>query len=160
MKKIYIRASGRIEMLKKLTEYEALIKDVREEKDIAYWGSGDGWHDNPGFNQLEQKEFRLTSEFTVLKVALSEYKVWDESKNTGDKVQIGSKVTFETINKDSREKTNMSFKIGGYQETSLEDKIISYNSPIGSALNGKKIGELGSYKIPMGEFEFIIKSIE
>ena len=55
--KIRITENGLECLNQKITEMEKLVKDIQAEKTIAYTASGDGWHDNPGFNQLEQKEF-------------------------------------------------------------------------------------------------------
>lgn len=70
-----------------------------------------------------------------------------------DTVQLGSRVTVES---NGKEKT---YLILGSSEVNLDKNIISYNSPIGSALIGKRVGD--EIIIRTGkEKRYIIKNIE
>ncbi len=68
-----------------------------------------------------------------------------------DTVQLGHKVTVES---NGKEKT---YQILGSSETNPHKGIISYNSPIGTALIGHKVGEI--IKIKVGDKEIAYKII-
>ena len=71
-----------------------------------------------------------------------------------DRVQVGHVVTVEV---NGKEKT---FQILGSSETDPTKGIISQNSPIGSALLGKKIGDTVKIQLANKEAEYTIKSIQ
>lgn len=70
-----------------------------------------------------------------------------------DSVQLGSQVTVET---DGKTKT---FLILGSSETNPSAGVISHNSPIGSALMGKKIGDKIKIKLANKIVEYKILKI-
>ncbi len=71
-----------------------------------------------------------------------------------DTVQIGHYVTIQS---DSNEKT---YQILGSSETNPQKGIISHNSPIGSGLIGRKVGEVVKIKLANEEVEYKILKIE
>ena len=48
----FITQRGKKILEEKILKQKSLIKEIQSEKEIAYSSSGDGWHDNPGFNNL------------------------------------------------------------------------------------------------------------
>lgn len=71
-----------------------------------------------------------------------------------DRVELGNVVV---VNASGKEKT---YQILGSQETDPERGIISHNSPIGSALLGKKAGEEVLIKIGTGEIRYKILEVK
>ena len=71
-----------------------------------------------------------------------------------DRVELGHKVT---ISSEGEEKT---YQILGSSETSPGQGIISHNSPIGSALMGRRVGEIVKIKLKDKEVEYKISKIE
>lgn len=69
------------------------------------------------------------------------------------KVQIGHKVTVKVNDK---EKT---YLILGSSETSPKDNVISHNSPLGSALIGKRVGDLVEIKTAKSQAVYKILKI-
>lgn len=157
---LYITPEG-AEMLKqKIAALNTRIAEIQAEKAVAYRGSGDGWHDNPGFNQLEQLEHRTINEMVGLKNRLENAKVWDSALNTGDRAQIGSIVHYEQTNCKTGRSQSMKIQLVGYLESDLKKMQIAYDSPIGTAIIDKRIGEKFTINIPMGTFDIEIKTIE
>ena len=72
-----------------------------------------------------------------------------------DKVEIGSIVT--VVKEGDKEKKN--FKIVGSEEADTLQGKISYVSPLGSALMGKKKGESFSFSTPKGSVNYKIVDI-
>ncbi len=71
-------------------------------------------------------------------------------------VNIGATV----IIKKEGEQNTRTFLIVGSEETDMLSGKISYKSPIGSALMGKKAGEIVSVATPKGEMSYEILSVQ
>jgi transcription elongation factor GreA len=159
-KQFYFTKQGAQKLASRIEALNNRIKEIQAEKSVAYWGSGDGWHDNPGFNQLEQLEFRTVNEMTSLRNQLEGGVIWDSTKNNPHRVQIGHRVSILQVNVSNGKRNQLTISIVGHQESVLAKLWISYDSPIGSALLQKKVGQTVKYLIPAGEFEATILSIE
>ena len=72
-----------------------------------------------------------------------------------DLVQFGA--TVHTENEEGEEKT---YKVLGPDEIDLKNGAVSFLSPIGKALMGKKVGDVTEVKAPKGIIELEIKGIE
>jgi len=70
-----------------------------------------------------------------------------------NQVQLGDKVTVKMA---GRQKT---YLILGSSEINVKNNIISHNSPIGSALMGKKVGDTVKIQLANNEVEFKIIKI-
>ncbi len=105
-----------------------------------------------GKKKLREIDKRL--EF--LQKRIESAKVLDVSKYTElNTVQFGAWVSFKDENG-----VNKKFHIVGEDETDPGQLKISWKSPIGKSLLGKKVGEWVEVKIPGGHQEFEIVSIE
>lgn len=157
--KIKITENGLQNLNQKITEMEILVKDIQAEKAIAYTASGDGWHDNPGFNQLEQKEFRAINDLQKLKNQRDSAIILRIERRNIDAIQIGSIVKIEQFYfKDNITRT-MTWEIVGHQESDFKLNRIAYDTPVGSALIGKKIGDTVELNLPIGKARFKIISL-
>jgi transcription elongation factor GreA len=78
------------------------------------------------------------------------------TEQVGGEVRIGSRVTVTEVGSDDPE----SFSIVGAAEASPVDGKISNESPLGSALLGKHIGDEVEIDAPAGRITFRIASIE
>lgn len=117
------------------------LDDIRKEKEIAYTASGDTWHDNPGFNALEQAEHRKVVEIRELQTIFSTGEVKNIEPRPINFVDIGSIVKYLQIVDNTGEEIYGVFEIVGYGESDPNSKKIAYDSPVGSVLFGLKIGE-------------------
>jgi transcription elongation GreA/GreB family factor len=149
MKITYITEQGKLELEKKIQLQKQNIDSIRKEKAIAYEVSGDGWHDNPGFNQLMQLEERAVNELKQMERRLSEVFVLQIKERDTEKVSIGSIVKFR-MSRPNVEK-EMTYEIVGSGESDLNNNKVSYDSPMGFALLGMKKGEIKSVHIPAGK---------
>ncbi len=77
-------------------------------------------------------------------------------KHHSNAVEVGSVVSV----KKEGEKEEKKFQIVGSEEADMLAGKISHNSPLGSAILGKKKGELASFKSPRGEVKYKIINIE
>lgn len=158
MEKIYLTENGKSILVEKIAKQTEKVREIQEEKNHAYTASGDGWHDNPGYNQLIQMEERAITELKALEGLLSNAIIWSKEPTT-DKVQILSIVKYAQKSLQNNSKNNFTFELVGHGESNLKNKQISYDSLIGQALIDKQIGEKIEVKLPTGLFEIEILSI-
>lgn len=125
-------------------KYERELEEIREEKNIAYTLSGDTWHDNPGFNQLEQAEARKCQEIAALLEMLSTAVLCTYDNRSVTSVKIGSIVrcAIERLDDASGKVEEKTFEIVGYGESDPTQGKITYDSPMGRALLHHEPGEL------------------
>lgn len=140
---IYMTAAGlnkaKQSLDKKYKEYE----DICKERTIAHELSGDGWHDNPHFNRLQQLEADKAREIAVAKatVGATRLAVIDPDNRPTEAVRLGSLVKTSVIATLSGKEQVTIWEIVGYDESDLARGQLAYNSPLGRALLGMEEGE-------------------
>lgn len=100
-----------------------------------------------GKKRLREIDKRLR----YLTFLLKDVKVVDPATLGGDKVCFGSSVDLEDA--DGQQKTYMLVGVG---EAEVGEGTISWQSPVGKALMGKKVGDVVVVEIPQGEVEYEI----
>jgi transcription elongation GreA/GreB family factor len=151
-----ITEEGLERLNEKISTMEDIVKDIQEEKAIAYNLSGDGWHDNPGFNHLEQKEFQAVKELQALKNRRDTSQLIKIEKRNTHSIQIGSIVKLEQYFYKNKTTKLTTWEIVGYQESDIKLNRIAYDTPVGSALFGRKKGETIEISLPIGKVKFKI----
>lgn len=150
-----------LENLRKRLEQKQLeLRNLLEEKAHAYNASGDGWHDNPGWIQIGQKEEQISREIGALQSKIAGSRIIEINPENADKVQLGLIVTFEQMAIKSGKSMQFRYLIATEEETDVKNNIISMNSPIGKALYGLNVNQNVRIKLPAGEFELTILKIE
>jgi transcription elongation GreA/GreB family factor len=157
--KIRITEIGLECLNQKITEKEKLVKDIQAEKTIAYTASGDGWHDNPGFNQLEQKEFQAVNELHGLKNKRDTAVIVKVEKRNTVTVQIGSIAKIEQFYFKDNSIRLTTWEIVGHQESNIKLNRIAYDTPVGAALLGKKVGEAVELDLPVGKVKYKVVAL-
>lgn len=74
----------------------------------------------------------------------------------GDTVSLGSKVV---IQKEGEKETH-EYVLVGSEEADMQERKISYVSPLGDAMMGKKKGESFTFETPNGKQNYTVKSVE
>lgn len=144
----------------KLAAMHARLKEIQAEKAHAYHASGDGWHDNPGWLQLGQQEEQLSADIQKVQLRLAAARVVDTSvPNADGSVQIGSTVTYTMQAVQGGKLVEWAMEIAGSGESNIKEKRISYDSPIGAALLGKKTGDTAVVALPNGHYRLHIKKV-
>jgi transcription elongation factor GreA len=70
-------------------------------------------------------------------------------------IEVGSTVTI----KKEKESEKITYQIVGTEETDMSAHKISHQSPLGSAMLGKKVGDKFSFKTPKGSVNYVVVSI-
>ena len=138
---VFITKEGRILLGARIAKSSADLDNIRKEKAIAYHLSGDTWHDNPGFNALEQAEHRKTLELAEFQNILMTAELKQVDPRPIEIVDVGSIVEcLQICDRDGSEKKYL-FEIVGFGESDPNSKKIAYDSPVGKILMGHRIGE-------------------
>ena len=109
--------------------------------------------ENAGYQQAKSKLRGLNS--SILRIEnILKHAIIIEHNSDCSVVQLGHTVTFEVNGKEK------SYKILGSLESDPENRIISHESPIGSILIGKRVGDVAINKIDDREILYKILKIE
>lgn len=110
--------------------------------------------ENAEYAQAREDQAKLEDRIIKLEHILKTAKI--VTKHSTDTVSVGA--TVELVKK--IDKTKRIFTVVGGEETDTSAGKISFHSPIGEALIGKKVGETVKITTPKGIVEYSISSIE
>ena len=138
-------------------ELEFLISTKRKEiaQDLDYARSLGDLSENAEYQEAREAQANLEDRISKLELIVKNAVIVDNKHETG-KISIGSTVT---VVKDG-DKTEKKFVIVGSEEADLATGKISFVSPIGAGLLGKKKGEEVAVQTPRGEVRYKILGIE
>ena len=146
---IYLTSKGKELLIEELKEMQKSLQDLTDEKNFAYNNCGDTWHDNPTFNELEQKEGRMMLSIQEKQKIIYDALVIDTEKRNIEKVAIGSIVKIEKYEKNRALSSSEIWEIVGYSESDPENKKIAYNTPLGKILLNMKVGDIREMNTPI-----------
>ncbi|WP_283135490.1 transcription elongation factor GreA [Rhizohabitans arisaemae] len=125
----YLSGPGRIDIAKK-------IEAAREEGDLR---------ENGGYHAAKEEQGKQEGRILQLRHILDNAKV-GEAPRTEGVVGPGMTVTIRFEGDDEE----VTFLLASREESGAPIDVYSPKSPLGSAINGKKIGERASYTMPNG----------
>lgn len=102
-------------------------------------------------NEQAQVEARIAQIEGMLKVA----RVVDDASISTDAVSVGTKVKLLDVEFEEEEE----YAIVGSSEADPSQNRLSYESPVGKALLGRKVGEVVEVEVPAGKIQFKILDI-
>ncbi len=120
------------------------IKEARSHGDLS---------ENAEYDEAMNEQAKLEAEIAKLEADLRNAKILDEEELTTESVRIGSKVKLYDMDFDEE----VEYKILG--KSDLDNGIISDLSPVGSAIMGKKVGDVADVHAPNGIFKMKILAI-
>ena len=132
------------------TDRPKIISDIEEAR-----AHGD-LKENAEYHAAKERQSFIETRIQQLNFLVANSEVIDISKINSDQVRFGATVTYEDINSGE----TVSWKIVGEEESNIEAKEISIQSPIARALLGKEEGDDVTIKVPRGEIEVEIKSVK
>ncbi len=136
--------------LKLLKEERPLIVDAIEEARAH----GD-LSENAEYHAAKERQGQVEATIADIEDKLSRAQVIDPSELSGDKVVFGATVTML----DENDKP-VKYQIVGEAEADAKKGKLSYSSPLGRALIGKKIEEEVEVTVPSGDKYYYIEKIE
>ena len=152
METIYATAVGKKKLEQKLKDLIAKRSEIAEQIKIAR-EFGD-LKENAEYAAAREAQNNLEMEITGIEVMLPKIKLFNYAKVDTGCVNIGARVKLEAANKKQIE-----YVITGTLESDITNGYLSNESPIGSALIGKKVGEEIEVKVPAGKIKYKILKI-
>ena len=111
------------------------IKEARSHGDLS---------ENAEYDEAMNEQAKMEAEIAKLEASLRNAKILDEEELTTEQIHIGSKVKLLDMEYDEE----VEYKILG--KSDLDNGIISDLSPVGSAVMGKKVGDIVDIHTPSG----------
>ena len=136
--------------LKRRKEERPLIVDAIEEARAH----GD-LSENAEYHAAKERQGQVEAEIADLESKLSRAQIIDPRELSGDKVVFGATVTLL----DENDKP-IRYQIVGETEADAKLGRISYNSPLGRALIGRKKGDEVEVTVPSGDRYYLVDKIE
>ena len=112
------------------------IKEARSHGDLS---------ENAEYDEAMNEQAKMEAEIAKLEADLRNAKILDEKELTTESIHIGSKVKLYDMDYEEE----VEYKILGKSE--INNGIISDLSPVGSAIMGKKVGDIVSVNTPTGK---------
>jgi transcription elongation GreA/GreB family factor len=153
-KRVYLTPNGVKLLQDRIAAVSEELVRLRREKAIAYTGSGDAWHDNPGFNDLEQQERRKARDLAELNDKLACAELCDSLPRPVHRVQIGSIVRCKRTFLEDGATGEEVWEIVGHGESDPRRHRIAYDSPAAEALLGLLPGEARAVASPRGSIDW------
>lgn len=122
------------------------IEEARSHGDLS---------ENAEYDAAKEEQGYLEKRIAELEQTLSNSRVLDEKNMDDSKVYVLS--TVKVFNKKTQKE--VSYTLVSKDEADFEQGKISVDSPIGSALMGKSVGETVEVDVPAGKLELEIRDI-
>ena len=148
-----------IKGMKKIQEeLEKLVKVDREEikKAIQEARELGDLKENAEYHSAKERQSLNEGRIAQLQGVVANAKVIDTSSIMNDKIVFGATINLLDVNTEKR----VVYQIVGKEESDVSRGLISYISPLGKALIGKKVGDVVNIKVPRGEMEYEVVSFE
>jgi transcription elongation factor GreA len=136
--------------LKRLKEERPLIVDAIEEARAH----GD-LSENAEYHAAKERQGQIEAEIARLEDRLSRAQIIDPTELSGDKIVFGATVTL--LDEDEKP---IRYQIVGETEADAKAGRISYNSPLGRALIGRKVDDEIEVTVPSGDRYYVVAKIE
>ncbi len=111
--------------------------------------------ENSEYDEAKNEQAQLEERIAKLEAVLRNAKLIDDEEISTDVVSIGSKVVVNDLEYDEE----MEYTIVGSAEANPFEGKISNESPVGSALLGKKKGDIVEVQVPDGVIKYKIIAI-
>lgn len=151
--KNYITPEG---LAKLKSEYSDLFHVERPKivETVAWAASNGDRSENADYIYGKRRLREIDKRLQFLTKRLEAAEVVDPKNLTGEKVLFGATVTI--LNEDENE---MTYQIVGEDEWNIDQKKISWKSPLAKALLGKKVGDEVVVKKPAGDEYVVIEKV-
>ena len=111
--------------------------------------------ENAEYHAAKERQGQIEASIADLEDKLSRAQIIDPTTLSGDKVVFGATVTL--LDEDDKPVT---YQIVGQAEADAKSGRISYNSPLGRALIGRKVDDEVEVTVPSGDRFYLVSKIE
>ena len=155
MPEVYLTKAG-YEKLREDLERLKTVERRRIAKAIGEARAQGDISENAEYDAAKDAQAHNEARVVELETKLAHVRIIDNENIPADKVYIGAIVTLEDV--ESSEEFR--YTIVSPEESNYEEGKISFQSPVGKALMGKKEGETAEIKVPAGILKYKILKIE
>lgn len=152
-KKEYLTKEKFDELTKQLEELKT-VKRKEVAENLEYAKSLGDLSENAEYHEARENQANIEDRIAKLETMLKSAVIM--SLRHSEVVGIGSVVQIEKL----KDGTKKKYKIVGSEEANLADSKLSIHSPIGSAMIGKKGGDIFKVTTPNGVVEYKLINIE
>jgi transcription elongation factor GreA len=148
LKEGYELISKELVRLKTIERPEVIdaIEEARAHGDLS---------ENAEYHAAKERQGQIEATIADLEDRMSRAVVIDPKELSGDKVVFGATVTL--LDEDDKP---VKYQIVGQMEADAKKGMISYNSPLGRALIGRKLGDDVEVTVPSGDRYYAVDKIE
>lgn len=146
MQPVYLTEEGRKQLEEKLNHYRTVLRPEVTKKIGIAREFGD-LSENAEYDSAKEEQGKIEAEIAEMEAKLKTCIIIDKSQLDTSRVNIGCTVKVYDMDFDEE----VEYTIIGSTESDPSKGLISNESPVGSALLGKKAGETVSVKTPVGE---------
>lgn len=111
--------------------------------------------ENAEYHAAKERQGQVEAQIAEIEDRVTRAQIIDPLTLSGDKVVFGATVTL--LDEDDKP---IRYQIVGQTEADAKSGRISYNSPLGRALIGKKVGEEIEVTVPSGDKFYLLDKIE
>lgn len=131
----------------KRKEVAQKIKEAREQGDLS---------ENAEYDAAKDEQRDIEAQIVELENILKNAEIIQDNDKSKDKIKMESVVKLHDVEYDE----DIEYTIVGSSEADSLNNKISNESPLGSALIGKKVGDTVKIEAPVGEIEYKIISVD
>lgn len=131
----------------KRKEVAGKIKEAREQGDLS---------ENAEYDAAKDEQRDIEAQIVELENILKNAEIIQDNDKSKDKIKMESVVKLHDVEYDE----DIEYTIVGSSEADSLNNKISNESPLGSALIGKKVGDTVKIEAPVGEIEYKIISVD
>lgn len=153
-KELLMTAEGLAKIETELEELKVVRRKEVAEKIKQALAFGD-LSENSEYDEAKNEQAQVEARIAQLEGMLKIARVVDDTAITTDAVNIGAKVKLLDVEFDEEE----TYSIVGPTESNPSENKLSYESPVGKALMGKKVGDTVDVQTPGGMVQFKILEI-
>lgn len=122
------------------------IAEAREHGDLR---------ENAEFHAAKEKQSFIEGRIQEINGRFANLQVIDPADHKSDSIAFGATVTIENL--DTEETSR--YQIVGPDEANTDENRISFQSPVGKALIGSKVGDVVTLNVPKGKIEVEITEV-
>lgn len=153
-KEVFLTEEGLKKLEIELDDLKAVKRKEVADRIKTALGFGD-ISENSEYDEAKMEQAQLEERILRIENMVRNASIIDEDGISTDKVSLGSKVTVKDIEND----LDMEFTVVGSAETNPYEGRISNESPVGSALLGRKTGDIVEVQVPDGLTKYEILTI-
>ncbi|MCJ7744962.1 MAG: transcription elongation factor GreA [Actinobacteria bacterium] len=152
---VFLTEDGRKRLIEELDE----LKDNKRREVAERLKNAISYGDlmeNSEYDDAKNEQARIEHRIDQLETILAKAKIIDRRHVKTKEVDIGSLVEIRQVGAERKQ----AYRIVGSAEANPENHMISYQSPVGRAVMGHKVGDVVLVSAPAGDIKYRVVSIK